>query len=319
LLGVRCRADEPAPKREVKPRRVLNNKYFAAVRSVKFSPDGKQIAAGGDSTSLNVWDAQSGKQITNFGDSDDKRFEYGCVDFSPDGKVLATGAAGSDGGCVQLWLIEKQTVLAALERKEARAELAFSPDGKTLACATKGGVTVLDVATRKERMTLKGQEGGASCVAFSSDGGVVASGGDGVVCVWETAPTAKPPFLVLKGHAERVESVAISPDNKLLASADRDRAIKLWELPTGKELRAFRGWHCAFTADSKHLLVYSERLYGVITIWDVATGAKRAEIKTDFSSAHTLTMSPDRKSLAVGGDHGEVLVWDVKSLLGVEK
>jgi WD40 repeat protein len=39
---------------------------------------------------------------------------------------------------------------------------------------------------------------------------------------------------VLKEHKQRVNSVAISPDGKLLATGSDDSAVKVWDLGDGK-------------------------------------------------------------------------------------
>jgi WD40 repeat protein len=39
----------------------------------------------------------------------------------------------------------------------------------------------------------------------------------------------------LRGHTGAVNSVAFSPDSKMLASGSQDNTIKLWEVSTGKE------------------------------------------------------------------------------------
>src|SRR5262249_39269018 len=54
--------------------------------------------------------------------------------------------------------------------------IAFSPDGKTLASAGRGGLRLWDVATGKEIRRFEGHRAEVYCVAFSPDGKTLASG-----------------------------------------------------------------------------------------------------------------------------------------------
>ena len=61
-------------------------------------------------------------------------------------------------------------------------------------------------------------------------------------------------LLTLKGHTDRVTSVAYSPDGKRLASGSGDKTVKVWDLQTGQELLTFKGhtggvWTVAFSPD----------------------------------------------------------------------
>jgi WD40 repeat protein len=71
--------------------------------------------------------------------------------------------------------------------------------------------------------------------AFSEDGLLVATGGDGrVVEVWETSTGRR--VAVLPGYESTLVSVAFSPDDKTLATADLRGVIKLWNVATWREL-----------------------------------------------------------------------------------
>ena len=48
-----------------------------------------------------------------------------------------------------------------------------------------------------------------------------------------------PQLVIPRGHNADIKSLAISPDKKWLASGDDKGAVKLWDMPTGKEVKTF--------------------------------------------------------------------------------
>ena len=237
------------------------------VRSVAFSPDGKQILSGSYDRTLRIWDAKNGEvraTLTGHADLimavawspkgelvasagyDEVRVwnvasgatvrnytahagAVRAVAFSPDGKTLAT--AGDDK-IVRLWNLEAVNEHITLEGRAERIFcLAFSPDGKLLASAGDDRTIGLwDVAGRKLLDTLTGHSKSVSAVAFSPDGATLASGSDdNNVMLWRL-PEGKA-FATLQRHTDAVFSVCFSPNGKTLASASADRTIKIWNLP----------------------------------------------------------------------------------------
>jgi RNA polymerase sigma factor (sigma-70 family) len=112
---------------------------------------------------------------------------------------------------------------------------------------------------------------------------------------------------------ELVNSLAFSPDSKLLASTHPGPTVRLWDLAAGKEIRRFRGkgsqvFRVVFSADGKTLAGADSRS---VTLWDIATGKRRH----DF--AHTylvgaLAFTPDGKTLLTGSAYNDpvIRVWD---------
>lgn len=80
---------------------------------------------------------------------------------------------------------------------------------------------------------------------------------------------------VQKGHSASIDRIAFNSDGRLLASAGADHLIKLWHIPTGKEMASFM----SASTQSVRALVFSpsdDFLYvqyedGVVQTWNIAT------------------------------------------------
>jgi hypothetical protein len=88
----------------------------------------------------------------------------------------------------------------------------------------------------------------------------------------------------LEGHSDRVNSVALSHDSKLLASASSDKTVQIWDAATGTQQHTLKG-HIheiklvAFSHNSKLLASASRDMS--VRIWDVATGTLQQTISVN--------------------------------------
>jgi WD40 repeat protein len=99
----------------------------------------------------------------------------------------------------------------------------------------------------------------------------------------------------LKGHSGSVRAMAFSRDGKLLASASRDKTVKLWDVGSGAELQTLRGhldWvnAMAFSQDGKILASASSD--GTVKLWDASSGAELQTLEVD-AVVLTLSFSDD--------------------------
>src|SRR5205807_2546033 len=88
--------------------------------------------------------------------------------------------------------------------------------------------------------TLSGHPGYMLSVAWSPDGGQLASSSDDTtIRLWDT--TTGLPLHTLSGHTGWIRSVAWSPDGGQLASGSADRTIRLWDTTTWLPLHTLSG------------------------------------------------------------------------------
>jgi eukaryotic-like serine/threonine-protein kinase len=160
---------------------------------------------------------------------------------------------------------------AAPDERGFAWSLAFNPNGDTLATGEGGNVRLWDVATgRLLSGPLTGHKEPVTCVAFSPDGKLLASGGrDRRIHLWDLRG-ARPKMQVLAGHTSGVTCLAFAPDGRTLASGSGDRTVRLWHLASAQELATLEEHggpvSClAFTRDG--LLLASGSLNGEVRLW----------------------------------------------------
>lgn len=153
-----------------------------------------------------------------------------CLAFAPDGRSLAGGCAD---GTVRVWGFGHPRWRTLRPAGQSITAVAISPDVRTVAAAStegKGGVIRLwDLAAGTERALAGSHAADIICLAFSGDGGTLASGSrDETIRLWDAASGAE--RAALRGHTDQVNAVAFAPDGQALASGSADKTVRLWEV-----------------------------------------------------------------------------------------
>jgi WD40 repeat protein len=116
-------------------------------------------------------------------------------------------------------------------------------------------------------------------------------------------------------HSDWVYRVAFSPDGGTLATAARDCSVRLWDMQTGKETRAFsvpgQGLSdMAFAPDGQWLATVTSNSQDV-QLWHAATGRELRRFTGNSAALANVAVAADGQRVAALGVDGTIKVWAV--------
>jgi WD40 repeat protein len=281
--------------------------------SAAFSPDGRLLATSGEwaASPVDVWNMETGElAYVCQSESTGERVAFRGVDFSPDGQNLACG--GFDGS---VRVCEACSGALRFHKPGHTFEtqtLALSPDGSLLAVAYVHGVPELwDVEKGCLLQHFGAQRVGVGRLAFSPDGKTVAIAryDAWIVELWKLG--ASSPVREIR-PGEKSLGLAWSPNGEVLATGDKNAAVKLWDVSTGR-LRASlpsTSFAFAWSPDRQWFAVATNE---AVELRTGDTAELRATLVCPEPQPTLLTWAPGGNAIAVGGGGGAVAVLQVPS------
>jgi len=265
-------------------------------------------------------------------------FEIGsipnAISFSKEGKVLFTADSANH---FNEWKIAGDAPQKSFGHPNFVDAVAFDSKGTTLATGCHDGkVRLFDVIkgtlVKEIEAHTKAEVSPVYNVIWSQDGKkVISSSMQGSVKAWDI-PSGNLVYEIKpykekeadNGHKEGVFTLAISPDQSILATAGGDRVIKLWNLQDGKFIRnlvnkslpnfdkepnSHPGWvySIRFTPDGKQLLAVggAPKGKGFLSQWKVGDGSLIASHEVLVGVLYSLGISPDALSVATSAGTGK--------------
>lgn len=306
------------------------------VYSVDFSSDGSKILTAGSDRKIQLWDAETGRQLKSF-------MHHGWVQsasLSPDGKYCLSGARDQN---MRLWDLGTGEQLRSFAHSGWVVCTLFSADGKT--CFSLGtdhvkqgpaAIRAWDPQTGRmlhefgpEPIEKKGGNS-INWGSLSKDGKLLATSGSDVR-VWN--PTTGELIRRFEGHEGGVWVVAISPDGETCVSGGMDKTVRIWSVKEGRLVKTIEQAGVvravAISPDGKHFATGGtevglprnfrprpgQEVQGVyyIRAWNLQTGREVGRIDAHQWIVESLDFSPNGTTIVSGSFDDTVKLWDTKT------
>lgn len=259
------------------------------VQEITLSQDAQYALTASWDKTMRLWNLSNGETVCNFvGHTGDVM----SASFSPDNRLIVSAS-------------RDKTIKVWNTRGDCKGDLVAQ-------ASTRGNAA------------LAGHTEWVSSVRFSPDPAnpqVVSAGWDKLVKVWDFKSAVPQLQVNHLGHSGYVNTVAISPDGTLCASAGKDGIVMLWDLNKHRHLYSLEA------GDIIHTLVFSPNRYWLcaatatsIKIWDLLSKTIIDDLRPEFPASKTskpecvsLAWSADGATLFSGYTDNNIRVWEVTS------
>lgn len=286
---------------------------------VRWSADGKLIAAGCFDGTMQIWTADKGETKLTVRSSVQPRqsddYPWSIAWTPRSGQKVAVSFVDGTIQVLDMSTGHKMATPPLTTPPLPVPVLTWSPDERYLAIGGGNGhVSIYEYVSDAWKLVYTYQEHTDSIdvLAWSPDGALLASGSsDTTVRVWE--PLTGKTKLIYSGHTDQIRSLSWSPDSTRFISTSKDQSAKVCRINTNTTLYTYPApggaplGEATWSHNGKTIAIYG----GDATIYllDAETGQE----KGNFSSGvvYSLAWSPDDSRLATGSYDKQVQIWHI--------
>lgn len=240
--------------------------------TMRFSPDGRLVVwANHGADPIHVWETEQGKLLKRISPTAAEEYFLSSLQFSPDSKFLLAPVERTEKrgqGRIDVWRTEDWRLEKSIDFSAGR--IAISRDGRLLASYQR----VFDLEHDEPLDKIAAAHRGTVTQIITRPGEVITASDDHSIRFWDQATGRQKLRLQ---HDYWVRAMALSPSGKYLVSSSLDDTVRLWELPSGKEIYRLPGHGrlggtraVAFTADGKHVCSFGDDFY--LRVFEVGNG-----------------------------------------------
>jgi WD40 repeat protein/transcriptional regulator with XRE-family HTH domain len=331
------------------------------VFSVAFSPDGRTLAAGSKDKTVWLWNVTNPARPRPTGQFKGATSWINAVAFSPDGSLLADGSSdgsaqlwdvatatpvatlpdpgpvttlawdsgqhlitGAADGSVRVWALPP----AVLATDGLVNGVAFSAAHPDMLAVASGNLQLWDAVRRVPlgpAVTVPGTSPGGA--AFSPSGSVLAAGYlDGMLRMYRVTTAGGQSRLVSEGTVQAsdtgyVESVAYSPNGRLVATADDDSTVRLWNVSDPAHprkvatLRGFGSYVFSVAFNRAGTMLAASSADKTVRLWNIADPVHPRQLGPALTgpanTVYSVAFDPAEPVLAAGSADRTVWLWNI--------
>jgi WD40 repeat protein len=289
--------------------------HGSPVHAIALSADGSRLLSGTADGKIHRWDTNTFEDRVIYQNSG----PVNCL--ACDGDFSRT-VWGGDSGELTLWDLQSGTGRPLAGHSRPIMAVAMTADGRYAASgAADGEIRHWDLSQAACLRTWTHEPDSICAVALDGNGQRVYSGcreGSGnydvldrSVQIWD----ARDGVLLkqLTGHADRVLSLAVSPDGSRLLSSGSDYTLRLWEPQLATAKASDLIYIAGIQALPGGLRCLSASDDGSVCLWDLAGARIERRFAGHSNVAWQAVLSPDGRLAASASEDGTVRLWDVQS------
>lgn len=268
-----------------------------------------RIIAVANNKTIEFWDSRNGeKRLELSGESRAVK----SLDVSSDNRFLSIGCEEQ----ALVWNLITGKIVSQPIEKQNNKDVIFNPqESSELALAGKNTIEVYNFIQNQKKKSVSRQGNIFTALDFRIDGKYLASGNfGGIVQYWEIVPKERDEMMrTFHGHKGAVFDVKVSPNGKYIASAGKDRTVKIWDIENNrlhKTLVAHTDevWSVAFS-NNGHFLASGGCDKNVI-IWDTKNWEVVHRMTGHRDYVKDLCFSADDNIVASASWDNTIKIWN---------